>query len=258
MSGSGASAYINHHLIHWQWSPTGDISSFWTFNLDTILISILCGIVFLTLFRYAANRATVKNPSRLQLFVESVVLMVDDQATPIIGERDLTVSSLALTVFVWIWLMNFMDLIPVDLLPVIASHLGIPVFRAVPTADLSMTLAMSISVILIANYEGMKNQGIKHYLWGVLSQPFSIYCFPANIILRLIEDCTKPISLAMRLFGNMFSGELVFFLIALAPFYFQWLLAWVWLALHVFIITLQSFIFMILTVIYVGMARDPH
>ena len=154
--------------------------------------------------------------------------------------------------------MNFMDLIPVDLLPVIAHSLGLEYFRAVPTADFSLTLAMGLGVLLIVIYESIKAHSLKGFLWDVLSQPFSIYLFPINIPFRLIEEFAKPTSLSLRLFGNMFAGELIFFLIALTPFWIQWLLGWLWLGLHLFVITLQAFIFMILTIVYVSIARDSH
>jgi len=255
---ANAEEYIQHHLMHWQWNHTGDVTGFWTFNLDTILVSIFCGLFFLGVFYHAARKSTVHNPSRFQIFIESIVLMVDGQVTEILHKRDSSVSALALSVFVWIWLMNFMDLIPVDLLPVAFNHLGVGHFRAVPTADLSLTLALSLSVLLFVQYEGIKSHGLKKFTWDILSHPFPAYCFPVNIFFRLLEDLPKSISLAMRLFGNMFSGEIIFFLIALTPIWIQWLLGWFWLGFHVFIITLQSFIFMVLTVVYIGIAKNSH
>lgn len=255
---SNASEYIQHHLLHWQWSPYGDTTGFWTFNVDTILISIVCGLFFLGAFYYSSQRASVHNPGRFQLLIESVVMMVDDQVTTTLGRRDTSIGALALSIFTWIWLMNFMDLIPVDLLPVIANYYGVSVFRAVPTADLSMTFALSFGAVLFINYESIKSHGIKGYLWEFVSHPFSIYLFPANIFLRLIEELSRPLSLSIRLFGNMYAGEIVFFLIALTPLHLQLVAGWMWLGLHVFVITLQSFIFMLLTIVYVSIAKKPH
>ena len=253
-----ASEYIKHHLVHWQWSPIGDTSSFLTFNIDTILVSIVCGLVFLGLFRYVATRASVHNPGRLQLAVESIIMMVDEQVTSIHNERDTTISALALSIFVWIWLMNFMDLIPVDLIPFVANKLDVHFFRAVPTADLSMNFALSLGVLFMVHVASLRAHGLKHYIWDILSHPFSIYLFPLNIFIRIVEEFAEPLSLAMRLFGNMFAGELIFFLIALSPIYIQLFAGWFWLAMHILIITLQAFIFMVLTIVYIGIAKNSH
>lgn len=255
---ANSSAYIQHHLVHWQWSPTGDIKSFWTLNLDTILISIICGLFFLISFRLCAKRAVVKNPGRFQIFVEMVVEMVDDMVVSACGKRNATTSALALSIFMWIWVMNAMDLLPVDLLPVIASKLGVNYFRAVPTADLSMTFALSFGTLFMIIFSALKEHGLAKYLWKVLSHPFSIYFFPVNATLHIIEDLAKALSLSLRLFGNMFAGELIFFLIALTPLPLQLPLGWFWLGLHLFVITLQAFIFMVLTVVYIGIASDSH
>lgn len=251
-------AYIQHHLQHWQWSPIGDTSSFWTFNLDTILISILCGSVYFLVFYFCARNAKVHNPGRLQVAVEMIIEFVDDQVVGILGHRDTNISSLGLSILVWVWLMNFMDLVPVDLIPYLASLLGVEYFRAVPTADLSLTFGMSITVFILIIFEAIRSHGIKGYLYDVLAHPFSIYMFPLNLLLRVAEDLAKPLSLALRLFGNMFAGELIFFLIALTPITIQWFLGWLWLGLHLFVITIQAFIFMILTIVYLGVARSSH
>lgn len=253
-----ASEYIQHHLKHWQWSPVGDTASFWTFNLDTIFVSIFCGLVFFVTFYTAVRRAQVHNPGRFQVAIEGIIGFVDNQVITMLNERDTNVSSLALSIFMWIWLMNFMDLIPVDLLPFIASKLGVEYFRAVPTADLSLPLAMGLGVLVLIIFESIRSHSLSGFLYDVMAHPFSIYCFPANILFRVVEEVTKPISLSLRLFGNMFAGELIFFLIALTPFWIQWLLGWLWLGLHLFIISLQAFIFMILSIAYLGMARSSH
>ena len=253
-----ATEYIQHHLKYWQWSPVGDTTSFWTFNLDTIFVSIVCGLAFFFIFLAAVRRAKIHNPSRFQVAIESIIGFVDNQVTTVLNHKDTNIASLALSIFMWIWLMNFMDLIPVDLLPVIASHLGVEYFRAVPTADLSLTMALALGVFFLIFFEAIRVHSLKGFLYDVLAHPFSIYCFPANILFRIIEEVAKPISLSLRLFGNMFAGELIFFLIALTPFWMQWFLGWLWLGLHLFVITLQAFIFMILSIVYLGIARSSH
>lgn len=252
-----ASSYVQHHLIHWAWTPTG-MSSFWTLHLDTILISLLCGAFWLGVFIWCANRARVHNPSKLQTTVEMIIEGVNDQIVEIFQVKDNTIGALALTIFVWVWVMNAMDLIPVDLLPWIMAKFNVPYFRAVPTADLNMTAAMAISVFFLIQVEAIRAHKLSGFLWEALSHPFSIYFFPVNLGLRVVEEISKPVSLSLRLFGNMFAGEIMFLLIALTPFYIQWALAWLWLALHLFIITLQAFVFMLLTIVYLSMARSSH
>lgn len=249
--------YIQHHLHHWQWHLV-EGSSFWTLNLDTILISLLCGGFFLSIFVYAAQRARVDNPSLIQSFVEMMIEFVDQQVVETFHAHDRNIGALSLTIFVWIWLMNFMDLVPVDLLPVMASWVGIPYFKAVPTADLSMTFALSISVFLLILFESIRISGPVAFLKSVATHPFPAYLFPVNILFRIIEELAKPISLSLRLFGNLYAGELIFILIALTPYSVQWAFGGVWLAFHIFVITLQAFIFMMLTIVYLGMARETH
>lgn len=253
-----ATAYIQHHLKYWQWSPAGYEGTFWTFNLDTIFVSIICGLAFYCTFRYYAKQVSLENAGKMQTVVEMIVGFVDNQVFTVLKSQDRHIGALALSIFMWVWLMNFMDLIPVDLIPFIMSKVGVEYFRAVPTADLSLTFAMSLGVFFLILFESIRSHSLKGYLWEVLSHPFSIYLFPANILFRIIEEISKPISLALRLFGNMFAGELIFFLIALTPLYLQWFLGWMWLGLHLFVITLQAFIFMILTIVYLGIARSSH
>lgn len=251
-------AYIAHHLHHWQWSLTGDTSSFWTVNLDTLLISITCGFVFLGVFYRSIQKASLHHPGRCQVAIEAIVSMVDKEVEGVLHKRDSATVSVALSIFMWIWLMNFMDLIPVDLIPFLASFVGVNSFRPVPTADLNLTAALAFSVLLISMYEGIRSHSLPRYLWDYAAHPFSIFLFPVNILFRIIEDCSKPIALSLRLFGNMMLGELVFFLIALTPLHIQWLLGWFWLGLHLFVITIQAFIFMVLSIVYIGLAKSSH
>jgi F-type H+-transporting ATPase subunit a len=174
---------------------------------------------------------------------------------------------MALTIFVWVWLMNFMDLIPVDLLPVIASWFGIHYLKVVPTTDLNVPLAMALTVFLLTVFYNIKVKGPVGYLKMFLFHPFGKFAIPANIVMTAIEEVAKPLSLGLRLFGNMFAGELVFLLIALlggAAALGAGLLIWFplqvvldlgWLLFHILVITLQAFIFMVLTIVYLGMAH---
>jgi len=253
-----ATEYIQHHLKYWQWSPVGDTTNFWTLNLDTIFVSIVCGLLFFFTFLHCVKKAKVDSPSKFQVAIESIIGFVDNQVVMVFSHKDRGISAFALSVFMWIWLMNFMDLIPVDLIPFIASKLSLEYFRAVPTADLSLTMGLSMSVFFLILFESIRSHGFGGFLKDVVSHPFSIYCFPANILFRIIEEAAKPISLALRLFGNMFAGELIFFLIALTPLWMQLFLGWMWLGLHLFVITLQAFIFMILSIVYLGIARSSH
>lgn len=197
-------------------------------------------------------------PGKLQNLIEVLVEFVDKQVKDTFHGRSKFIAPLALTIFVWVFLMNFMDLIPVDLLPWIASFFGIHHLRAVPTTDLTTTFAMSISVFFIVYFYSFYVKGPKGVFLEYFAKPFGIYFFPFNFIMHVIEDLAKPISLSLRLFGNLFSGELIFILIALLPWWLQWTLGGVWTLFHVVIITLQSFVFMVLTIVYLSLACEDH
>ena len=166
------------------------------------------------------------------------------------------IAPLSLTIFVWVFLMNFMDLIPVDLLPRLLSLVGVEHFKAVPTADPMMTFGLSIPVFFLIVFYNFKIKGFKKLGIEVLSRPFGWYLIPINIVFRLIEEVVKPISLSLRLFGNLFAGELIFILIALLPFWAQWLPGGIWAVFHILIILIQAFIFMILVIVYMDMAHQ--
>ena len=257
------STYIQHHLVNWKLNlATGTFDGqggFWTLNLDTIMVSLVCGLVFFMLFLFIAKKVTSGVPSRTQNFVETVVCFVDEQIFETFHIRNNRyIGSLALTLFCWIFLMNFMDLIPVDLLPWAANKVGVHYFRAVPTTDLNCTFAMSISVLLIITGSSLYLKGPLGYLKDMASHPFPKALFFINIPFRIIEELSKTTSLAMRLFGNLYAGELIFILIAITPIYMQWLFGGVWLAFHLFVITLQAFIFMVLTIVYLSLATQEH
>ncbi len=255
-----SSEYIKHHLTNLQYNLVDDTWSsggFWTLNIDTICVASALGVIFLGLFYFVARYVTSNTPGRLQNFIEVIIEFVDGQVKGVFQRTDPIIAPLALTIFVWTFLMNFMDMVPVDLFPQLAKGLGIHYFRVVPTADLNTTFAMSLTVLALILIYSVKFNGSKS--WQLcLSHPFPIYAAPINLFIYLIETGAKPLSLAMRLFGNLYAGEVIFILIALTPWYLQWALGGVWLTFHLLIITLQAFIFMMLTIVYLSMTRIEH
>lgn len=250
-----ATEYIQHHLKHFTVTIYGEPGGFWSLNIDSIVLSIALGVLFIVPFSYCARAISVKKPGRFQLALEMLVEFIENQVQDTFSQRVNSVAALALTVFVWVFLMNFMDLIPVDLLPVIASNLGIHYFRPVPTADLNVTLGLAVFVFFAIYFYAIKFNGFFNWIKEVASEPFGIYLLPVNVLKHLIADLARPISLSLRLFGNIYAGEIIFILIALTPAYMQWLLAGAWLSLHLFVITIQAFIFMILTIVYIGLVK---
>ena len=258
-----SSEYIQHHLHHLALNlKTGQIGEgggFWTLNLDSLAVSIILGVFFLAFFRYAAKRATAGVPSKLQNMVEILVNFTDEQVKDCFHGRNNLICPLALTIFVWVFLMNFMDLIPVDLLPLVGQHLGLHHLRVVPTADLNVTFALSLSVFVLIIYYSLKVKGAKGFIKELTMQPFNHWAaIPINFVLEGVGLVAKPISLALRLFGNLYAGELIFILIALLPWYAQWPLGGAWAIFHILIITLQAFIFMVLTIVYISLAHEDH
>jgi F-type H+-transporting ATPase subunit a len=258
------SDYIQHHLQHFQYNLqthqfTHGAQGFWVLNLDTLIISILLGVMFIGLFYVIAKRAVVATPSKTQNIVESCLDWVDGMSKEVFHGDNPLIAPLALTIFIWVFLMNFMDLLPVDLIPRLLNLAGIGHFKVVPTADVSLTFSMSISVFLLVIYYNVKIKGFKGLLVEMLTKPFGPWLFPVNFFMRLVEELAKPLSLSLRLFGNMFAGELVFVLIAaLIPWWLQGIPGGIWAIFHILIITIQAFIFMILTVVYLSMAHESH
>lgn len=260
-----AAQYIAHHLTHLslnlQTMRIGGESGFWTLNLDTLLVSIVLGAAFLMVFRYVAKRMLIEKPGKLQLLIEMIMEFVDNTCRETFRADSPVIAPLALTVFIWVFLMNFMDLLPVDLLPRLMEMLGMPYFRAVPTADPNLTFSLSITVFLLIIAYNLKAKGVLGLGKEMLTMPFGnkFYLYPINVIFRLIEECVKPISLSLRLFGNLFAGELIFILIAaMLPWYLQWPFGGIWAIFHILIIILQAFIFMMLTVVYLSIANEKH
>ena len=280
--GPTAGEYIGHHLTHWRTHEQTGIVDFTVFNIDSIVWSVLMGLLGLWVLRGVARRVTSGVPGRMQAAVEIVLEMVDNQAKSIVhnAQSRKFVGPLALTVFIWIFLMNAMDFLPVDLLPAVwkwiygaAGHDPEHAYlRVVPTADLSTTLGMSIGVLLICLYYNIKIKGLGGWLHELVAAPFGSHflLWPFNFIFQMIEFTAKTVSHGMRLFGNMYAGELVFMLIALmgavgfgsATGISLWLGHIVagtgWVIFHILIVALQAFIFMMLTLVYVGQAHDHH
>jgi len=284
-SGSGSTTeYIKHHLHHLQWQ-FGD-SKFETINLDSVFFLLLAASVFLFVFLRTARRATPGVPGKLQCAIEMVVTGIDGLVKESFHGRSKLIAPLAVTIFALVFLMNFMDMIPVDFLPWAWSQLyGMTghdphhaYLRVVPTADLNTTVGMSLGVFLLIHWFGISHKGIKLFVAEAFTAPFhahgmvgKILLAPANLLLRLIEELVRPLSLSLRLFGNMYAGELIFILIAVmtlggamnevmtwAMLPVQFIAGFVWTAFHILVITLQAFIFMMLTVVYLSMASEKH
>ncbi|MEK0418517.1 MAG: synthase, subunit a [Pseudomonadota bacterium] len=272
--GPTAGEYIVHHLHHLQNQHQHGVVDFSVFNIDSIIYAIVLGVVGCFLLYRAAAKATSGVPGRFQAAVELLVEMVDTQAKGIVhnAQSRKLVAPLALTVFVWIFLMNAMDLLPVDLLPWVAHSMGVEYQRVVPTADLSVTMGLSLSVLLVCLVYNVKIKGVGGWIHELFSAPFGDkwFLYPINFAMQLIEFVAKTVSHGMRLFGNMYAGELIFMLIALMGG--AWSLTAtgiglaighviagsVWAIFHILIITLQAFVFMMLTLVYVGQAHDAH
>jgi F-type H+-transporting ATPase subunit a len=261
----GLTEYIQHHLTHLM--PHANHEGFWAVHIDSVFVSLLLGVVFSLLFWLKARKATAGVPGRGQAFVEIVLEFVDGQVKDVFhGDRRI-LGPLALTVFLWVFLMNAMDLLPVDLLPWITEKFGLGHFRAVPTADINMTFAMSLTVFVLIIFYSFKAKGAGGYMHELFTAPFGSHwaLWIPNFALNVVELLSKPVSLAMRLFGNMYAGELVFMLIAGLFGAGNWLLFGagiigytVWGIFHILIISIQAFIFMVLTIVYISMAHDHH
>jgi len=262
-----AGEYISHHLGHLTNIHQGFIVDFSVINYDTVFWSILMGVVGVFVLWLGTRRATSGVPGRFQGAIEAVVEMVEDQSKSIIhGDRSF-IAPLALTVFVWVFLMNCLDFLPVDLFAGIFRALGLgePHFRIVPTADLNGPLGMALGVLAVVLYYNVKIKGIGGWIHELFAAPFGIWLAPANFLLNLIEYAARTVSLGMRLFGNMYAGELLFLLIALlgamaTPFGIvgHVIAGSIWAIFHILIVLLQAFIFMMLTLVYIGQAHESH
>jgi F-type H+-transporting ATPase subunit a len=270
-----AGEYIIHHLTHLQNHKQTSVVDFSVINLDSVFFTIVVGVIGCFLLWLAARKATSGVPGRLQAGVEMLVEMVDGQAKGIVhnAKSRRLVVPLALTVYIWVILLNSMDFLPVDLLPWIGEHiLGLEHLRVVPTADLSITMAMSLSVLLLCLFYNVKIKGAGGWVHELFSAPFGDkwFLYPVNFLMQIIEFIAKTVSHGMRLFGNMYAGELIFMLIALmggafalsltgvALFAGHIIAGTVWAIFHLLIVWLQAFVFMMLTLVYLGQAHDSH
>jgi len=231
---------------------------FMAVHLDTMGWSIALGMLFCFSFAWVARSATAGVPTGFQNFVEMIIAFIDDNVKSIFHHNNPWIAPLGLTIFVWIFLQNTMDLVPVDWIPELAKLFGVHYMRVVPTTDVNATAGMAIGVFILILYYSIKQKGVGGFAAELAFQPLPKWALPFNLFLELVGLIAKPISLALRLFGNMYAGEMVFIIISLLPFYLQWTLSVPWAIFHILIITLQAFIFSILTVVYLAMAYDHH
>jgi F-type H+-transporting ATPase subunit a len=272
-----SSEYIKHHLQNLTYGKNPDGAwglahtaqeakdmGFWALNVDSLGVSFVLGALFLWLFSRVAKRATTGVPGGMQNFVEWIIEFVDNSVRGSFSGKNPLVAPLALTVFIWIFLMNLMDLLSVDQVPQLAGALGLPFFKVVPTTDPNMTFGMAIAVFFLILYYSIKMKGPGGFFKELAFQPFGKWGMPFNLLLEGVNLIAKPISLALRLFGNMYAGEMIFILIAimfgagLGFGIFAGVLQWAWAVFHILIITLQAFIFMTLTIVYMDMAHQEH
>ena len=238
---------------------------FWAFNVDSIGWSIFLGALFLGIFKWAIPKNT-DTPSGLQNFVEMCIEFVDDNVQSLFGStNNKLIAPLALTVFVWILFMNLMDLVPVDFIPELAKSLGIEYFKVVPTTDPNITLGMAFAIFILTIYYSIKIKGTKAFIAELTLHPFGKWLIPVNFVLEMVNFIAKPISLGLRLFGNLYAGEMIFILIALMLFFNSVLIGMlgiglhlVWALFHILIVALQAFIFMALTIAYLAMAHETE
>jgi F-type H+-transporting ATPase subunit a len=245
--------YIKHHLTN---LSVGE--GFWTFHIDTLGWSVFLGLVFLFIFRSVAKKSEAGVPGKLQCAVEMIVEFVDDSVKSTFHGKNPVIAPLALTIFVWVLLMNAMDWVPVDLIPKIFSAMGVHYMKAVPTTDINMTLALALGVFWLIIYYSIKVKGIGGFIKELTTQPFGHWTlYPVNFLLETVTLLARPLSLALRLFGNLYAGELIFILIATVGL-FQLPMHFVWAAFHLLVIPLQAFIFMTLTIVYLSLAHEDH
>ncbi len=272
----GLTEYIKHHLTHL--TVNQGHGAFWTFHLDSVAFTLGLALLFVVVFILVARRATSGVPGKLQAAVEMLVEAVDNTVRETYHGKSKLIAPLAITIFVLVFLMNFMDLIPVDFLPWAGQKFGVEHLRVVATADINTTLGMSITVFFLIWYVGLKEKGFLGFFGEWFTAPFHAHgvvgkiltAFP-NLLLRIIEEAVRPLSLSLRLFGNMYAGELIFVLIAgltleaslshISTYIWgtaQFIGDLVWTLFHILIITLQAFIFGMLTIVYLSMAAEKH
>jgi len=259
--------YISHHLVNLQYGE-----GFWTYNVDSLFFSVLLGLVFVVSFFLAARKATAGVPGKFQLFCEVLIDFIDAQVRDSFHGTSKLIAPLALTIFCWILLFNFMDNVPVDLLPLVGEKVfGLEHLKVVPSTDLNITFGMSITVFLIVMFYSFKIKGFGGFTKELLTHPFGKWMFPFNLLLNIIEHLARPVSLGLRLYGNLYAGEVIFLLLAvlggsfaitsaagIAGAFGQLLFGTVWACFHILVIPLQAFIFMVLTIVYLAQAHETH
>lgn len=270
-----ASEYIQHHLQNlqvcrgddgWVWNHCS--GNFWTINVDSMVFAVGLGLFLSFLFRHVAKSATVGHPGKLQAFIEIIIDFVDGSVNDSFHGRNRLIAPLALTMVSWVFLMNLMDLIPVDFLPLGAHLAGVEYLKVVPTTDPNITFAMSLSIFILIIFYSLKIKGVSGFAAELTLQPLNpkdlgvpLILTPLvmvfNLVLETVALLAKPLSLSLRLFGNMYAGELMFILIALLGIW-QLPLHFLWAVFHILIITLQAYIFMILSVVYLSQAHESH
>jgi F-type H+-transporting ATPase subunit a len=275
-----ANEYIHHHLTFLSNKEATGIVDFSSIHLDSIFFSVLLAVLFAGSFYLAARKATTGVPGKFQNFVEFVVEFVDTQVKDSFHGTTKLIAPLALTIFCWVFLFNAMDVLPVDLLPAIGQSVGIEHLKVVPSTDVNVTFAMSLTVFALIIYYSIKMKGLGGFIAEFTLQPFSaknpvvkVILIPFNFILEIIPFLARPLSLSLRLYGNLFAGEMIFLLLAVLTLQgvhqlshfsgwvflvFQIVLAFAWAVFHLLVITLQAFIFMVLTVVYLSMAHEHH
>jgi F-type H+-transporting ATPase subunit a len=275
-----ANEYILHHLTFLSNKEPKGIVDFSVINWDTVFFSVALGLLFAGSFYFAARTATAGVPGKFQNFVELLVEFVDRQVKDTFHGTNKLLAPLALTIFCWVFLFNAMDILPVDLLPWAARFVGVEHLKVVPSTDLNVTFALALSVFVLIIYYSIKVKGLRGFVAEFTMQPFvaknpivKVLLIPANLLLEIVPFLARPISLSLRLYGNLFAGEMIFLLLATLSLHgisqlssvsgwifivFQILLAFVWAVFHLLIITLQAFIFMVLTIVYLAMAQEHH
>jgi len=275
-----ANEYILHHLTFLSNKEPKGIVDFSVIHLDTVFFSIALALLFGGSFYFAARKANAGVPGKFQNFVELVVEFIDTQVKDSFHGTNKLLAPLALTIFCWVFLFNAMDILPVDLLPWAAHHAGVEHLKVVPSTDLNVTFAMSLTVFVLIIYYSIKVKGLGGFLAELTLQPFAaknpvlkVLLVPVNLLLEIVPFLARPISLSLRLYGNLFAGEMIFLLLAALTLHgasqlssaggwallvAQFALAFLWAVFHLLVITLQAFIFMVLTIVYLSMAQEHH
>jgi F-type H+-transporting ATPase subunit a len=277
---TSANEYIHHHLTFLSNKPASSVLDFSTIHWDSIFFSVVLALLFAGSFYMAARKATTGVPGKFQNFVELVIEFIDENVRDSFHGQSKLLAPLALTIFCWVFLFNAMDILPVDLLPAIAHQLGVEHLKVVPSTDVNVTFALSLTVFALIIYYSIREKGLGGFVAEFTLQPFTsnnkvvkVILIPFNFILEVIPFLARPISLSLRLYGNLFAGEMIFLLLAVlslqgfhqlehatgwAFLVVQFVLAFAWAVFHLLVITLQAFIFMVLTIVYLSMAHEHH